>query len=375
MLPMMVVLFLVKKIPVSVIADWAVIYSLILIVVSFIFTPQEIEFSLKFDASKKDSTYVPIYSLINSSIIGLIFASIVYIIGYDILTSFLATLFLIMRYVWNSVVLKLKFYKEYEIYFFLSILKFFMFSCLLLISLKFSYVSINWLLTSVVLSNTPFLIYFLGMDLAVTEFRIMKFIHISIYGAVIIFLSSYEKVVLELIDRELVLATVTYVVGFCSAPLIMTETLKKFFVADLFADLNRYGFYSRRTQKRVLKSVILLNLIYIFSVALLLLVFYGLGLIDSRLVNIRSDWATIFMFALGYMIFNFYHFLNPVLFFYEEFGFLSRVAILLAVVGSMFVFWFADTLFLLSVSRLFITILLVVTIGIKVKYFRNARAD
>ena len=173
MLPMMVVLFLVKKIPVAVIADWAVIYSLILIVVSFIFTPQEIEFSLKFDASKKDSTYVSIYSLINSSIIGLIFASIVYIIGYDILTSLLATSFLIMRYVWNSVVLKLKFYKEYERYFFLSILKFFMFACLLLISLKFSFVSINWLLASVVLSNTPFLIYFLGLDLAVTVFRIM----------------------------------------------------------------------------------------------------------------------------------------------------------------------------------------------------------
>ena len=303
---------------------WILYFQLILIGYSIIFSPLEINFNINFF---KNTDRPVIYN--TKLIVSLLIAYSFFLQFYtNNITELILIIISICAFGFCNYILNYFRFENLNIKYLKFTFVKFLFFCFFLFMAR-NNITINHLLILFILSNILIIVLnFSKLSFSSRTLKSWNFLMLSIYGGITLIVSALDKLSFSKFNLSLEdLATLGYALSFCSIPVILLEVVKKYFTPIIFNDLNKNKSYSRIIVKKLSYSLIALTIFQFLFPFIVFLIFKKFNFLKISLIT--NDFLQIMMFLnIGLSIFNIYHFINPIFFYFEKSKYLSFILLI-----------------------------------------------
>ena len=354
---------------------WILYFQIVIIFSATIVSPTQLFFNREYDNYKNDkinlyNTNLIILILIMSLFSFLLFGNAIF------LHSFLGLLTILTLSLNNLFFNYLRFKGLNFKYFYNSLIRTLLFTCLLLLFLLIKKsIQIEDLFIAYILSNL-IIIFFYSKKLSICfkSYRLSEFLRLSIYGILTMSLGGIDKLVLIKTDLTVKdLAILGYALVFANSTSVIVEGFKKYFSPIYFSDFKKNNFFSKSTIKETVKANIILCILQIIFPFFIYFLIDSFGLIKESLIS-SYFFKLLFLLSSALFINNLYHFLNPFLFFKDKSLYLSLVILLTALIFIFLVFNVNNLdLIKLALLKIIASVILIISTIFLVLYFRSKK--
>lgn len=315
LLPFLVSFIFIKKISIQDYGLWTLIYIVIIVFNASISSSIITDFNINYFRGKNSKITINEFRSILIILTAVIFIHF-FLPQLSTKLLLLATLAIISNVYSNVNLNYLRFKNNFDLYALKSFARISFLALSLLFFLMDNQLTVNEIVLSFFISNTvPFLNYFKNYEIIWKSKGDFKFFaSLKFYGFLIIFFLGIDRLILGYYDFDLhLISSLGYASTIISSPTIFTEGFKKYMLPKLYEDLEENEFYSNRTLTSLIIGILILTLLQIVFPFIIFYVLNIFNLIKFELVT-ENFMIVLLLLSISAVIFNLYHFLNPILF-------------------------------------------------------------